>query len=314
MRTLWANTFSGNMDIIIPADVKNYIENVFRDCNNRVARKISQNPNTWETSLDLTLIEHISNYSVPVRLGSNWVIRIDTHYLGGMRHWRNWEVADIGILLFFRKNGKTVKSKVTLLQSKRLYANEIEFEEDEKINYEIGFGRLYRSDESFNELLKPRTFHFDNDSRYKALKLKDEQCKAIAEYQKRQGIPIHYLFYNPNTLPEATDVPTTKEFSNKTNEIGCRIVPAEDLFKTFKKEKENHSPSYGELKFLLDSPFSEDAHAGGWRLEYFMSDLFINCKQGYIVKDDKDEIMYQLFNARSGPIAAALSVTFDIGG
>jgi hypothetical protein len=54
---------------------------------------------------------------------------------GPLRHWRSWEVADIGVLVMFRRKGKLYKSKSALLQSKRLYPNEQPFEEDEPVDY-----------------------------------------------------------------------------------------------------------------------------------------------------------------------------------
>ncbi len=271
------------------------------------------NPHSWETSLDMTFIENLTNYATPVKLPSRWTIRIDTHYLGGLRHWNNWEIADIGVLIFFRKNGKTIKSKVALLQSKRLYPNELNLDEDDEQNYIVGFGRLYKNDEGFNKLLRPRTFNFDNGSKYKALKLKDDQCQAIIEYQQKRGIPVHYLFYNPTILPYKVEVPLLSSFKHTLNEVGCRVVPSTLLYDKFDKEPENYSPSFGEVKFLLDKPFNEEEHSGGWRLEYFMSDLFINCHQGYIVKDNEDVNISELFYRRTGPISAAISMTFDMG-
>src|SRR5688572_12983193 len=84
----------------IPADVTEWIRTVFRECNERITEKLSNNPNLPEESLDLTWIEHLSQYASPVTLGSLWTVKIETHYLGGLRHFRNWEIADIGVLMF----------------------------------------------------------------------------------------------------------------------------------------------------------------------------------------------------------------------
>jgi hypothetical protein len=108
------------MTISIPDDVREYINNVFKDCNDRVSNKLTTNPNSWETSLDMTLIDALTNYSASVKLPSNWLIRIDTHYLGGMRHWNNWEIADIGILIFFRKDNSINYFGLELLASMNL--------------------------------------------------------------------------------------------------------------------------------------------------------------------------------------------------
>jgi hypothetical protein len=58
-----------------------------------------------------------------IRFGSHWTVRIDAHYIGGGRHYRTWEVADIGLMAIFRQGGKIQRSKLTFLQSKKLYAS-----------------------------------------------------------------------------------------------------------------------------------------------------------------------------------------------
>jgi hypothetical protein len=104
----------------IPQDVRDWFRDVFRGCNERISEKLSNNPNLPEESLDLTWIEHLSQYASPVTLKSSWTIKIETHYLGGLRHFYRWEIADIGLLIFFRRGGIVERSKVGLLQSKRL--------------------------------------------------------------------------------------------------------------------------------------------------------------------------------------------------
>src|SRR4051812_11146131 len=98
----------------IPEDVIAWLRGVFAACNGRITAKLSSNPNISEESLDQTWVEHLSHYSVPIELPSGWLIRIETHYLGGMRHFGNFEVADIGLLYFLRRGGEIVRSKVAL--------------------------------------------------------------------------------------------------------------------------------------------------------------------------------------------------------
>src|SRR5690348_9834523 len=106
----------------VPNDVIDWVREVFRGCNDRITRKLSRVPNCPEPSLDTTFIEHLTQYGSPRALESGWTVRIDTHFLGGLRHFaRSWEIADIGILIHFRHNGKSVRSKAAALQSKRLY-------------------------------------------------------------------------------------------------------------------------------------------------------------------------------------------------
>ncbi len=117
--------------IPIPADVRAWLHGVFVGCNGRVARTITQVPTTHEVPLDMTFIQHFLGVSAPRRFPSGWTVEISTHYLGGGRHFsewddfpRRWEIADIGMLVIFRQAGKMLRSKVALLQSKRLYPDE----------------------------------------------------------------------------------------------------------------------------------------------------------------------------------------------
>src|SRR5690348_12734159 len=105
----------------VPTEILDWFRALFRECNERITEKLSLNPNLPEESLDLTWIEFLSHYSSPVAVSSNWIAKIETHYLGGLRHFYRWEVADIGLLLFIRRQGAVATSKVALLQSKRLY-------------------------------------------------------------------------------------------------------------------------------------------------------------------------------------------------
>src|SRR5438445_13735574 len=110
----------GSVALKIPDHVRAHVRDVFGAANSRVATKICRIPTTHEESLDMSLIEELSLHAAPVRLDGNWIVRIDTHFLGGGRHFYQWEVADIGIIVMFRSNGRLVRTKLALLQSKRL--------------------------------------------------------------------------------------------------------------------------------------------------------------------------------------------------
>jgi len=123
----------------IPAQVTTWIKSVFAEVNQRTSAKLSRIPNVHESSLDMTLIE-LSHYAAPFRFASAWLVRLETHYLGGPRYWGTWEIADIGVLVVFRRKGVVQYTKIALLQSKRLYPIEAEAPaEDHPLDYEIGF-------------------------------------------------------------------------------------------------------------------------------------------------------------------------------
>jgi hypothetical protein len=122
----------------IPKEVVDWFRGIFADVNRRLAEKMLNAPATPEPTFDLTFIEHLTNYAAPRKFKSDWAIRIDTHYLGGLRHFRSWEVADIGVFIFFTKKEKLIRRKVALLQSKRLFPKTGDVDHLEEYDYRIG--------------------------------------------------------------------------------------------------------------------------------------------------------------------------------
>jgi hypothetical protein len=115
----------------------------------------------------MSFIDRFAGIASPFQFPSGWVVQVSTHYLGGGRHvsdWpplpRRWEIADIGILVLFRQRGRLIRSKVALLQSKRLYPDELEWDEDSPLDYMIGFGRLMQPDDDWADVIAPRPFSF----------------------------------------------------------------------------------------------------------------------------------------------------------
>ncbi len=79
--------------INLPNDVVDFLRRVFLKANLRVTRKMSRMPSIHEPALDFSLIEALSRYAAPIRFGSGWLVKLDTHYLGGGRHFwvlRKW--------------------------------------------------------------------------------------------------------------------------------------------------------------------------------------------------------------------------------
>jgi hypothetical protein len=299
--------------IQIPDDVREWIRAVFADCNNGVASKMSRVPTVHETSLDLTFIERLSGYAAPVRFESEWLVRIDAHYLGGGRHFGQWEVADIGLLIIFRRGLQILRTKVGLLQSKRLYPDEQGFDEDEAIDYMVGFARLMRiAEESFLKVTEPRTFTFSGQSRYKAFHVGDQQFEAIRAYETRYSIPVHYLFYHPLLLPFRQHVPmVAKTEVDGTCEVGCRVISASEVNASVGRFDVGYSPTYDDLR-SIPSLATQGGIWPGWRLEDFVVERLMDCHEGHVAADQDDEGLFLVFNRRSGPISAAIAVTFEM--
>jgi hypothetical protein len=285
--------------------------------NNRSAAKLSNIPNVWETSLDMTLIEQLSQFAAPFRFPSDWIVRLDTYYLGGGRYWGRWEIADLGILVVFRKRGAILRSKVALLQSKRLYPDETETaQEDIEMDYRVGFGSLFESESHYKSQVKPRTFQFTPQSRYRALEYMGEQYAAILQYTADHQIPVYYLLYNPLDVPHAMAVPAmaTSTGSHSAAIVGCRVVSANamDAKLGARSLRKSENPTYAQL--LGANPHAPDADC--WALPDFVADQVLGCREGYIAGKNpfEDEGLFRIFNLRGGPISAAILITIDAPG
>src|SRR5262249_37410151 len=142
---------------------------VFKSVNRRVTLKMARSPAIHETMLDMSFIDRVQHFSAPHLFKSGWSIRVDTHYLGGMRHWRTWEVADIGVFVFFHQRRRIVRQKVALLQSKRLYPTAGDIEVLEEADYRIGMARIALRDPVQASQLLERVFTFNEASQYRSL-------------------------------------------------------------------------------------------------------------------------------------------------
>ena len=231
-------------------------------------------------------------------------------------HWGNWEIADIGILVVFRQKGAILGTKIALLQSKRLYPDETEVPVDfHAIDYRVGFGRLLTSDSEYQSHVRPRQFNFTHDSRYRAMEYKNDQYEAILKYTADHGIPVHYLLYNPLDIPSSAMLPAdnaTALPNGGNTHVGCRVMNSKTLDAKLKKAKVKKSanPSFSLVAGTekIDPEF--------WSLENFVADRVLRCKEGHHAGTNpmEDEGLFVVFNRRSGPISAAISITIDAPG
>lgn len=289
--------------IAIPSDVSTWLRSVFRECNEQITEKLCNNPNIQEEWLDYAWIEYLTRVSSPIRLGSEWTVKLRVHYLGGLRHYGTWEIADIGLLLFFRVGGRVVQSKVALLQSKRLYPSNMAVVEETWTDYEIGLARLADPEDLAHSIALDAVFDFDEYCRYGQLVAGSEQVAAISAYERHVGLPVHYQFYNPWKLPFQTRVPVA-EFSRPAGELelGVRIARTSDVHSALAEHNDGYRLSNHDL-FVAAGP--------GWPLEDFMADEFLECREGAQFDSPSDSRIETLFNRRSGPIAAAISLTLE---
>ncbi|MBV8757100.1 MAG: hypothetical protein JO257_07495 [Deltaproteobacteria bacterium] len=286
---------------------------MFRDVNNKLAVRVSTIPTAHEPTLDMAFIDALNGKAYPASVPGGWTLTLDTHFLGGLRLWRHWKIADIGVLFMFRKDGKLVGSKAALLQSKRLYPQEQSLDEDELEDYAIGFARLYK-DSFGTAALRPRTFTLTKRSSYRALCVDDNQYKAIEEYETATKVPVFYCLYNPWMLPWTVTLPVVGVPKKpKTKEVGTRILPASRMRSALSSKPSGYSPTYDDLLTNAPPEF-QGKHAAGWRLEHFMVDRLLACKDGHRNPSMSiDSGLERMFYRRSGPISAAIAITIDAG-
>lgn len=297
--------------IEIPDDVTEHVKRLFATCNDSVTSDISTFPAIYEEALDSSLVAHFSRNQMPVKLPSDWIVRISAHFIGGGRHYGTWEVADIGLMMVFRSKGKVFRSKLVFLQSKKLYANTLIYREDHPYVRRFGLGRMLVTDEEHHELIEDKLLAFKTNSRYKAFKKNNEQQEAMGYFERRWDMDLHYLFYNPCEIPWAVKMPSESPLEIKSNAIGCRIVKKKDLDRALDSFPENYSPSYADLEKKVCSD-SEVSTTAGWRIEDFVADLMLQCKEGIIDDSPNYESLTVIMNQRGRPISAAVSITFDV--
>lgn len=292
-----------------PAAVHDYIRFVFGEVNRRICEKIARVPNTSEPSLDMTFIELLSHYSAPHLVAPGWAVRIDVHFLGGLRHWMTWEIADIGVLVFAKRGAEIAAKKVALLQSKRLYPDNSTIIEESHTDYMIGFGHLLPGDPPLRSIALKHDFIFTAASRYNALAVSDQQYKSISDFEKGLKLPVYYLLYNPWAVPATYSYPVMGPITlEQVGNGGCRVMPSSKLRAAMAKKAKGYRPTFGDLvKSVGETP----EHTHGWRLEYFMADLVMKCREGELFESLNQENMFVLFNRRSGPISAAIAVTVE---
>jgi len=153
----------------IPDDVVEFIREVFAKANTKVTTLLARQPSMHEEGLDFQLIAALGEMGPRRMAGSGVGVEIETHWLGGRRQYRRWEIADIALVIIVRQVGRLIGRKVALLQSKRLYSREIPIHELEESDYTMGIGRLIDRTEPVTTLTMGRDFGFSERCVYGAI-------------------------------------------------------------------------------------------------------------------------------------------------
>lgn len=294
-----------------PDEIREHVRNVFAYVNDQVSKKISQTPNVPEESLDIAFIENLSEFSGPVVVTPGWAVRIAAHFIGNIRHYRRYEIADIGVVVVFKKASTVLRRKLVLLQSKRLYPLSHNVIELDDYDYQLGLALVTRDAAKEASIFSTVEFVFDQRSKYGAIKSKDEQCRAIHENFEETSVPVHYMMYNPLLIPWRTSYPVTdRAASVPKRQFGTRVIDSHTVHQVIDSHGEGYSPQL--LDFLsLPEGGSNDRTTFGWALENFFADEVINCRQGYTYARDQDTGLRRLFSRKSGPIFCVVEITVE---
>jgi len=296
----------------LPEDVIEAARAAFSDANDRVSQLLMRQPAMHEEGLDFHLVSKLDEFGAQV-LKSGTALAIETHWLGGRRHWGRWEISDIAIVIAVRVQGGLVARKVALLQTKRLYSKEIPIENLDRSDYEIGIGRLVDRTDKLMPLFKQRKFSFNEKCVYGALSSGSEQVQRIDEYVDERSIPVYYALYNPPSVPGSGLHPETGGIKPlEDNQVGCRVLKREEVNGVLSGLPVGSTPSFAALQSPKRKSTFDPFAGHGWRLETFVADEVMRCREGRLFEDAQDEILASLLYRRSAPITAAIVMTVDL--
>jgi hypothetical protein len=301
---------------IIPEDVVLWFRGIFSDANRKVSERLVNLPNIRETSLDDGLIEALIPDSAPKLLPSGAIVRMDTHNIGGLRRlgrppwdWDRpflgrWETADIAILVFVYRREKLVAKKIGLLQSKRLYPENNDVDDEDEIGFFHGMNAfLGREDQQALGTLH-RTFAFTSDCVYGAIQAKHNQIQLIDQLNRDFGKAVYYLLYNPHQMPYTVSYPLPERIRVESCSVGCRVFDSDHIHKALSSLADGASPT---LKLI-----NSVGAASNWPLETWAADMLLTCKVGEQFDDSRDDRVAYFLERRSGPIGAALAASITL--
>lgn len=297
----------------LPEDVIAFVKEVFAEANARTSALFTSQPAMHEEMLDFQLIAEL-NRAGPRLLPSGAAAVIETHWLGGRRHWGRWEISDIALVVVARAQGGLIARKVALLQTKRLYSRELPVATLDRSDYEIGIGRLADRTEKLVPLFHQRAFSFSGECVYGALQASSEQVGHIEEYARKRAVPVYYGLYNPSALPSGGSVPGTAPAAVQGVDLGMRILTMHEVHGCLAELPVGTAPTFGALAAPSRETKDDRFAAHGWRVEEFVAEHVMRCREGRVFDRPQDEILYGLLYERSAPIQAAVVVTVDLPG
>lgn len=285
----------------IPEDVIDYVRMIVRQASEETTERLSNQPNSRETTLDDALVNAVAKFAAPARLSSDTIVTIDVHNIGGLRQWGRWELADIAFLVHVSASGKPVVQKIGLLQSKRLYPENLDVDADDPITFGYGLNGLIDPPETATPTFRRTTFKFSEQSVYGAIGPNDKQLERIEAFQEKFGESVFYLLYHPPELPFECTLPAVGYHLVRLPPLGPRVVRSTAVGNVLDDHsRPKRSPSFREIQL--------SASSDNWRLETWTADLLLRCKVGRQYTKKDQELVTQLVERGTGPIGAAIRI------
>jgi hypothetical protein len=239
---------------------------------------------------------------------------MDTHNIGGLRrlgrpHWdfpfrRRWETADIAILVFVYRNEALIAKKIGLLQSKRLYPNNNDVDDEDEAGFLYGMNAFIRRENVQAVRALHREFTFGQNCVYGAIHAQSNQIKSINDLNHNFGKAVYYLLYNPHEIPFSVVYPLRERIRIDGTVVGCRVLDADHVHRGLAGLNEGESPTFEMLK--------STGATSDWPLETWAADLLLTCQVGQQFDDARDGQVRYFLERRSGPIGAALAASITL--
>lgn len=297
----------------IPTDAIEFVRSAFRTANAAATLVLTRQPSMHEEALDQQIVTALDGVGSSIMPGSGAAVGIETHWLGGRRHFGNWEIADIAVAVIVRRVGMLAARKVALLQSKRLYSKELSVEEENRADYMESISRLIEIEQSVATMTAARSFSFTENCVYGQIAAEDEQPTRIESYVAAHDIPVYYSLYNPATLPMTSTVPQINPSTPPPNvELGCRVLRMSDVHLVLSRMRAGQRPRFSDLVRAVPAGDKDYFAAHGWRLEDFIADEVLKCREGRLFERTQDSVLDRLLRGRTAPISALIVITIDL--
>ena len=75
---------------------------------------------------------------------------------------------------------------------------------------------------------------------------------------------------------------------------------------------DGRTPRFSEVITSESLNVADEFGTHGWRIETFVADELLRCRQGRLFENAQDTVLSRLLYGRTAPIAAAILVTIDL--